>query len=272
MNLWKKEKKKEESSGPGKEKSPSWTDISWKRRGSAFLKARSWQLLTALALTGTTAFLFYRSWIAMAVLLPLCVPVMRILEDRAEKKRKDRLSEEFGEALAGVVTGMRAGYSPENAFREAAADMEFRFGRGAEMTRELVLITAGLDNRIPLDRLLEDFAVRSGIPEIRDFAQVFQIASRSGGNMVHVMEQTGMLLQERLEVEREIRLLISSRQLELRIMEAVPFAIILYISLTSRGFFDPLYHNPAGAVFMTFCLALYLAACVMGEKIADIRF
>lgn len=207
----------------------------------------------------------------MAGLLPLCLPIMRRLEDRAEKRRKDRLSEEFGEALAGVVTGLRAGYSPENAFRETAADMSFRFGSGAEMTRELVVITKGLDNRVPLSRLLEDFAARSGVMEIRDFAQVFQIASMNGGNMVQVMEQTETLLQERLEVEREIRLLVSSRQLELRIMEAVPFAIILYISLTNRGFFDPLYHNPAGAAFMTACLALYLAACALGEKIADIR-
>ena len=207
----------------------------------------------------------------MAALLPLCIPVMRIMEDRAGKKRKDRLSEEFGEALAGIVTGLRAGYSPENAFRATAEDMAFRFGSGAEMTRELGLITAGLDNRVPLARLLEEFAQRSGIQEIRDFAQVFQIASRSGGNMIQVMEQTGTLLQERLEVEREIRLLISSRQMELRIMEAVPFAIILYISLTNRGFFDPLYHNAAGACFMSLCLALYLAACALGEKIADIR-
>ncbi|MGX8688313.1 MAG: type II secretion system F family protein [bacterium] len=235
------------------------------------LRVHTGPLLTSLALTGVTAFLFYRSWIAMAALLPLCIPVMRKMEDRAEKKRKDRLSEEFGEALAGIITGLRAGYSPENAFRETASDMAFRFGKGAEMTRELAIITKGLDNRVPLSRLLEEFAARSGITEIRDFAQVFGIASRNGGNMVLVMEQTGTLLQERLEVEREIRLLISSRQLELRIMEAVPFAIIFYISLTNRGFFDPLYHNPAGAVFMTVCLALYLAACALGEKIADIR-
>ena len=261
----------EGSSDPGSGKQPFLTGISWKRRGSAFLRISPRHLLTALALTGMTAFLFYRSWLAMAALLPLGIPVIKVLEDRAEKKRKDRLSEEFGEALAGIVTGLRAGYSPENAFRETAQDMAFRFGSGAEMTRELVLITAGLDNRIPLPQLLEDFAARSGVPEIRDFAQVFLIASRSGGNMIQVMEQTGALLQERLEVEREIRLLISSRQLELRIMEAVPFAIILYISLTNRGFFDPLYHNAAGAAFMSVCLAIYLAACALGEKIADIR-
>ena len=271
MSLWKKEKKKAGSSGPGSAKGSFLTGISWKRQGSAFLRVRPQHLITALALTGVTAFLFYRSWIAMAVLLPLCRPIIRKMEDGAEKKRKDRLSEEFGEALAGVVTGLRAGYSPENAFRETAADMAFRFGSGAEMTRELALITAGLDNRLPLSRLLDDFAERSGIPEIRDFAQVFAIASRSGGNMVQVMEQTGALLQERLEVEREIRLLVSSRKMELRIMEAVPFTIIIYISLTNRGFFEPLYHNPAGAAFMTVCLAIYLAACALGEKTADIR-
>lgn len=239
--------------------------------GSSFLKIRPEHLLISLFLTGLTAFVFYRSWIAAILLLPLCLPIQKRLREGAGMKRQDRLSEAFEEALSSVMTGMRAGYSPENAFREAASDMEFRFGRGAEMTRELRAISAGLDNHIPLVQLLEEFAGRSEIEEIRDFAQVFAIASRNGGNMVQVMEDTAKLLQGRMEIEREIRLLLSSRQLEMRIMEAVPFFIIFYISLTSRGFFDPLYHNPAGTLFMTICLIFYLTACWIGEKISSIR-
>lgn len=271
MLLKKKEKKTEEYTAAGEKKRTFWTGISWNRPGSVFRRIRPDHLLVSLGLVCLLAFVFYRSWLAVPFLLPLCVPIQRGLGEAARMKRKDRLSEAFGEALASVMTGMRAGYSPENAFREAASDMEFRFGQGAEMTRELRAISAGLDNHIPLAQLLDEFAARSGIEEIRDFAQVFSIASKNGGNMVQVMEDTARLLQGRMEIEGEIRLLLSSRQLEMRIMEAVPFFIILYISLTSRGFFDPLYHNPAGTLFMTICLALYLAACLVGERISNIR-
>ena len=230
--------------------------------GSSFLKIRPEHLLISLFLTGLTAFVFYRSWIAAILLLPLCLPIQKRLREGAGMKRQDS-------NFSAWFRTAEQSHLRQPGFR--LPEMVFPFGRGAEMTRELRAISAGLDNHIPLVQLLEEFAGRSGIEEIRDFAQVFAIASRNGGNMVQVMEDTAKLLQGRMEIEREIRLLLSSRQLEMRIMEAVPFFIIFYISLTSRGFFDPLYHNPAGTLFMTICLIFYLTACWIGEKISSIR-
>ena len=66
-------------------------------------------------------------------------------------------------------------------------------------------------------------------------------------------------------------MLISAKRMEARIMNLVPFFIIFYISLTSSGFFDPLYHNLFGIAFMTACAGLYITAYLMSERIVNIN-
>lgn len=54
-------------------------------------------------------------------------------------------------------------------------------------------------------------------------------------------------------------------------MNGVPFGILLYISIASRGFFDVLYKNAAGIIVMTICLGVYLGAIFLSGKIVDIE-
>ena len=89
--------------------------------------------------------------------------------------------------------------------------------------------------------------------------------------MVEILEKTADQIRDRIDIENEIRILLGSRRMEQRIMDAVPFLIIAYIGTVSRGFFDVLYHNAAGILFMTVCLAVYLAAFLLSEKILQIR-
>ena len=76
---------------------------------------------------------------------------------------------------------------------------------------------------------------------------------------------------DRMEIDTEIDLLLSSRKYEQKIMEGVPFFIIFYLGISTEGFFDVLYHNAAGAVFMTICLAAYLLAILLSDRIMAIE-
>jgi tight adherence protein B len=257
----------------------SGTATRWKRRASG-KRNRLRQFLTGTALlylaegvlllTGA-AWLFYRSLIAAAVLSPLSIFYCRYRIGQKELARQKLLAEQFRDALESINNALRAGDSPENAFREGYKEMVYEFGENSPICRELVRVVNGLDNRIPLETLLEDFAARAGTEEIREFAEVFRIAKRGGGNMVEILARTSVLIEERLDVENEIRIMLGNRKLEQRIMDITPFMIIFYIGVTSPGFFDVLYHNPEGAAFMTVCLGAYLAALVISEKILEIR-
>ena len=227
-------------------------------------------LAEGAAITAAVARLFYQSWIAAAILSPLAIPYCMYRRKGEKEKEKRILSGQFREMLDSVNNALRAGDSPENAFREGYREMVYEYGQYAPITREMARLTAGLDNRIPLEKLLEDMADRAGTEEIRELAEVFRIAKRGGGSMTEILTRTASLIEDRLDVENEISIMLGNRRLEQRIMDITPFMIIFYIGMTSPGFFDVLYHNPEGIAFMTLCLGAYLCALVASEKILTV--
>ena len=213
------------------------------------------------------AWLFYQSAFAMLFLSPIPFVYCRYRIGMDRDHYRKVVSGQFRELLNCVNNALRAGDSPENAFREGYKEVRFEYGDYAPVTIEMERVTGGLDNRIPLETLLEEFAERAGTEEIREFAEVFRIAKRRGGNMPEILARTSTLIEERMDVENEIRIMLGNRRLEQRIMDLTPFMIIFYIGVTSPRFFDVLYHNPEGAAFMTMCLAAYFGALVLSEKI-----
>ena len=133
------------------------------------------------------------------------------------------------------------------------------------------MIGKGLDNNVVLERLLYDFGCRSHVPDILQFADVFLIAKRGGGNMTEIIAGTADMIEQKTAVDKEIQVLLSAKKMEQKIMNMIPFLIIFYISLTSKGFFDVLYHNAVGIVVMTICLAVYLAAFMLSRKLVEIE-
>ena len=214
---------------------------------------------------------FYKTPAAMLFLSPLGIPLMKRRLVKNRDKKKEELAAQFKEAVNSVLMALRAGYSAENAFREAYHEMEFLFGESSVICRELYRIDRGLDNHIPLERLLQEFADRCEVEEILEFAEVFAIAKRSGGNMSEILARTISMIQSRIDVEAEIRVMLSEKVLEQRIMNAVPFLIIFYIEISSKGFFDVLYGNLTGVLIMSACLCVYLFAFRLSKRIMAIR-
>lgn len=240
-------------------------------QGKIRLPANPAFVLEGAALAGIAAYLFYDSAVAAVLLLPLIVPYYRRrCREKAEKDRRE-LSAQFREALTAIITALKAGYSSENAFAECRREMAFQFGEKAMITEEMERIVRGMENRIPLEKLLTEFASRWNIEEINEFTEVFSIARRSGGNLPVILNRTAELIQDRMEIDTEIDILLSSRKFEQKIMNGVPFFIIFYLGLSTDGFFDVLYHNAAGAAFMTACLAAYLFSILLSDRIMAIE-
>ena len=214
--------------------------------------------------------LFYDSWIAVAILLPVALPWF-IHQKKAIRQRNIRLiGIQFRDAASSVLTSLKAGYSVENAFIEALKDMELLYGKKSLIAGELLKIKKGIKNNIPIEKLLFRMGNETENSDIQDFAQVFAVAKRSGGNMTDVIGKTITVISRKMDTEKEIDVLISAKRMEARIMNMVPFFIIFYISLTSPGFFAPLYHNLFGIILMTVCVGLYTGAYLLSERIVNI--
>lgn len=215
------------------------------------------------------SFLFYKSVYAMLPMVIVGILFYKKFEKEKVIANRRMLENQFKECILSVATSLGAGYSTENAFKAASPDMTEMFGEESSMVLELSMIRRGLKMNIPLEDLLKDLARRSGSPHIEQFSEVFEIAKRSGGSMSRVIKTTAELMARDIDVRDEIDTVLSGKKMETNIMKLVPFGICLYISISNPGYFDSLYGNPKGILIMTICLALYVAAYFMSEKILE---
>lgn len=222
-------------------------------------------------LVGMIGYFFYRSWIACLFLFPVFVLFIRERKRQLAKKRRQELSLQFKDLVLALAANVKAGYSIENAMRESCRDVELLYGADSPICLEVRHILRGLENNMVLERLLYDLGVRSRLTDIMQFADVFLIAKRSGGNLTEILEKTAGVIGQKIETDKEIQLMIGAKKMEQKIMNLVPFLIIFYIGTTSRGFFDVLYHNLVGAAVMTVCLLFYGAAYLLSKRIVEIE-
>lgn len=217
------------------------------------------------------AYIFYRSVVAFVLLLPYLIFFFKEKKKKCLKKQKEMIGLQFKELMSAVNAGLSAGYSIENAFLHARDDLAMVFGKKADITKEMNVIAAGLKNNKNLEDMLSEFGLRSHVEDIRDFAEVFSVAKRSGGSLPRVLQNCGDVIGEKMDVKRRIMTLISAKQFEQSIMNLVPFAIILYIGFTSPGFFDVLYGNMTGIAIMSALFLVYIVALKLADKIINIR-
>lgn len=220
---------------------------------------------------GMAAYTFYRSIGAFFILLPigLLYPVYKKRDLRMERIRK--LGLQFKEGILILASFLGAGYSLENGLAMSVRELEGLYGEEGMITEEFAALGAGLRmNRQP-EQLLMEFGSRSGLEDVDHFAQIFASARRSGGELVEIINYTAGIIRDKVQVQEEIHTITASRVFEQKIMNGIPFAIILYIDLTSPGFFRVMYESAMGRIVMTACLAAYAGALVLAKKILDIE-
>lgn len=217
------------------------------------------------------AWLFYDSIYAIFLFVPFFLLFVKTVRKLKIRKLKEDMSEQFIKTLTSVSASLFAGLSPENAFLAASSDMEKLYGKRALIVKELNTVNRMIMAGQRLTDALEDLSRRWQIQELSDFSIVFSTAVRNGGDMPEIIMICTGIMEDRCRTEEEARILIRGRRYEQRVMSAIPPMILAYLRLSSGSFLEILYHNPFGVTVMTLCLAVYVLAICLSEKIGDIR-
>ena len=224
-----------------------------------------------LVIDAVIAFLFFDTPVVFLIGIIGVIPYIRYRRAAFLKRQKQILMEQFLSMITAVSGKVNGGMSAENAFTDTLPDMERMYGKQALIVTELKLIMIRQTHSESLEKCLIDLGHRSKIPDICEFAQIFSIARQNSGQMRTVINDTVRTMQEKSDTEAEIEVLVSGKKMEQKIMCVIPLIIIAYLRLETAEFLSVLYHNPFGIVIMSICLAVYIAAYFMGERIVDIR-
>lgn len=192
------------------------------------------------------------------------------MEREKIEKKKSAFLLQFKEMTECVAAALNVGYSAENAFKEAQKEMRRMYEGKTLIGDELDYIVRKIRLQIPLEQILDEFAKRVELEDVKNFAAVFAAAKRSGGDMIAIIHNTAAQIGEKIDVKREIDIILASKKYEFRVMCMIPYAMILYMQLSFPEFMESLYGNTIGIGVMTLCLGAYVFACMLGARLIRI--
>lgn len=217
------------------------------------------------------SYLFFYSWIAFVVLLPGMFLFLHQQQMELLKKQKQTMQSQFLDGIQLMAASLQAGYSVENALKEAVKELRKVWKSSSSVVQEFEWMVSQTEIGRNLEELFLDFARRSGIEDILSFAEVFLTARRSGGDLLLIIRNTTFCIRQKQETMQEIETTLSGKIMEQNIMSAVPLLILAYVKVTSPEFLDGMYGNLTGTVVMIFCFGVYMAAYFWGKKIVQIE-
>lgn len=191
-------------------------------------------------------------------------------EKQIIEKRRKNLRDQFRNMLEGLVTSLGAGNNVPDSFSAVYEDLKIQYESDAYIIKELEIILEGIRHNVPVENIIMDFGERSGIDDIKTFANVFNISYRKGGNIKDVIRNTHSIISEKIEIAEDIETTVTSGKMDQKIMLVMPIALISIIKFMSPEFAAN-FATPAGIASTTIAIACFVGAYFLGKSMLDIK-
>lgn len=228
-------------------------------------------IVQGIIIVTVLGYLFYQSIFGVLFLSPLIIVYQKSKKKHQIEKRKWLLNIQFRDGIQSLSAALGAGYSAEHAFEEAWNDLKLLYDDKTYIIQEFAYLINQIKMNITTERALMEFGERTGVEDIINFAEIFITAKRTGGDLIKIIKTTSNTINDKIEIKREIKTLITAKKYEADIMKLIPLGILCFLSISTPGFLDPLYRNLFGVIVMTILLCCYLGAYLLADKIVAIE-
>lgn len=227
--------------------------------------------MRAALLDAMLAYLFYNTWIAAILLLPVSVFYLHQWREDYCHKKEQEFRGQFQNGMQILSSALKAGYSVENAIKETEKDLRPLYPEDSRIRREFNRMIHELNMNLTAEQVLKEMARRIQQEDVDNFVTVFATAKRTGGDSISILKDTVQMIGDKIEVEREIQTLLASKKLEFNVMCIIPLGMVLYMRMAFPEFLSVLYGGIPGVLLMSVCLGVYAFAWRMGTKMIQIE-
>ena len=217
------------------------------------------------------SYVFYRNIYVFLFLSPFSLLYPKFKKKSLIQKRKKTLEAEFKEAILVLASLLSAGFSIENAVKEAVIELRLLYDKEVLIIKEFEYIQHRIYMKIPVEKAFEELGEKSRVEDIKNFARVLKLAKRSGGELVSIINHTANIIHDKIRIKEEIITMTAAKRFEQKIMNLFPIFIILYVDSTSPGFFTVMYTTFIGKAAMSICLLLYIFAMYISDRLLNIE-
>lgn len=163
---------------------------------------------------------------------------------RALRKRQGLMIDQLADTLAILASSLRAGYS----FLQAldTVSKEISEPSAGEFQRVVAEIRLGR----PIDDALLAMAERVDSQDLRWAVIAINVQRQVGGNLAEVLDIVAKTVRERAYLRRQVNVLSAEGKFSVVILSALPFLILLYLSIVNPGYIEPLFTTTVGLILL----------------------
>lgn len=195
---------------------------------------------------------------------------MPIINDSLKTKRQNKLKKQFCDFASALTNSLASGMNMMDSLNAVYLDLQAQYSEDSLIVLEIKEIINGMNNNIPIEEMLSDFADRSGIDDIENFAKVFKTCYRTGGDIKSIVRRTTDIISEKIMISSEIETTITSNKMQMNIMNVIPIVIVFMMRIMSSEFAES-FSSLIGIIGLTVCVGLTFASYKLGQKIMDIK-
>lgn len=194
---------------------------------------------------GIIAAVFFQNvfFVLMIAAVTALIPYGWLL--RALRKRQGLMIDQLADTLAILASSLRAGYS----FLQAldTVSKEISEPSAGEFQRVVAEIRLGR----PIDDALLAMAERVDSQDLRWAVIAINVQRQVGGNLAEVLDIVAKTVRERAYLRRQVNVLSAEGKFSVVVLAALPFLILLYLSIVNPDYIEPLFTTTIGLVLLT---------------------
>jgi tight adherence protein B len=203
---------------------------------------------------------YWYAWILAAIAGPA------LYLERKKRQRKQELEKQLDAFVLALANALKSIPSVNAAFQSVAETSS------SPIKEEIELCIREMRIGCTLDEALLHMAARVGSTRLDSVLAAVILGRQIGGNLPRVLESTASSIREISRLEGVLRTKTSEAKMQLYVIGAAPFVLVLALSQMSPGYFNPLQQSPLGyaiglGAIGTWLLALYLARQVLSVSL-----
>ncbi|QQE74756.1 type II secretion system F family protein [Brevibacillus composti] len=199
--------------------------------------------------------------------------VPRTLKKNRQEKLRQIMILQFREAILSIASSLKAGASLQVALLRCQQDLAKQLGHKKErpMLDELEKLNRDIQFGVSLEEALQKFRDAINQEDVTQFVDAALITKSRGGNLAEVIQNTTMMITDKITVQQEIMVATAQKRMEAKMLTFMPLGIVLVIMVLNPGYMEPMYDSWVGSSLMFLAALMLIANYFLGRAITKIN-
>ncbi len=216
-------------------------------------------------------YIFYRHDVLASITAIIFLTSLKQFRLWKQKRYSAKVISEFLTINRMLIAELHAGKSVAMAYRSIHRRLvEENNNYNSNMRKELATWCKKMDAGMSIMEILKSFNEKYQDERIQQFYTMLEVSIENGASLLEVIEMTDRVIKDRLQIERELSILVSEKKLEQKILSISPLFLLLFLQTVSYDFIAPLYESFAGRIVMTIALTVFICCYFWSKKMTEV--